>query len=304
MAATRALVAYSVEALKARARVRGVDKMNVREVNLVLESPEVSKPREWRLDDSLVQELEELGLAVKKSDRGTCAASALARIMIKAGLESGIALVDGLPRSLGEDLKDLGFNVKRVDFTEKPLKAADEVARVVDSGDLTVISLESALAGLVVATALSAVRRLRGGKWVLERTLFTTIDPRSDKIVGLRDFLRAWVFLDALASCVGQASEVDVEDVVNSGFKVPKDVRRFIESLTLGHPGYSGSLTWEIEEDSWVPYLDLMIRKVRPDDKKIKLKTPAVVGGALRVMASLGGDRLEENEGADKSRRQ
>ncbi|WP_456484142.1 hypothetical protein [Methanopyrus kandleri] len=278
--------------------------MNVREVNLVLESPEVSKPREWRLDDSLVQELEELGLAVKKSDRGTCAASALARIMIKAGLESGIALVDGLPRSLGEDLKDLGFNVKRVDFTEKPLKAADEVARVVDSGDLTVISLESALAGLVVATALSAVRRLRGGKWVLERTLFTTIDPRSDKIVGLRDFLRAWVFLDALASCVGQASEVDVEDVVNSGFKVPKDVRRFIESLTLGHPGYSGSLTWEIEEDSWVPYLDLMIRKVRPDDKKIKLKTPAVVGGALRVMASLGGDRLEENEGADKSRRQ
>ncbi len=278
--------------------------MNVKEVNLVLESPEVSKPREWRLDDSLVQELEELGLTVKKSDRGMCAASALARIMIKAGLESGIALVDGLPRSLGEDLKDLGFDVKRVDFTEKPLKAADEVARVVDSGDLTVISLKSALAGLVVATALSAVRRLRGGKWVLERTLFTTIDPRSDKIVGLRDFLRAWVFLDALASCVGQASEVDVEDVVNSGFKVPKDVRRFIESLTLGHPGYSGSLTWEIEEDSWVPYLDLMIRKVRPDDKKIKLKTPVVVGGALRVMASLGGDRLEENEGADKSRRQ
>jgi len=289
--------------LKARARVRRVDEMNVSEVNLVLESPEV-KPREWRLDDSLVQELEELGLAVKKSDRGTCAASALARIMIKAGLESGIALVDGLPRSLGEDLEDLGFDVKRVDFTEKPLKAADEVARVVDSGDLTVISLKSALAGLVVATALSAVRRLRGGKWVLERTLFTTIDSRSDKIVGLRSFLRAWVFLDALASCVGQASEVDVEDVVNSGFKVPKDVRRFIESLTLGHPGYSGSLTWEIEEDSWVPYLDLMIRKVRPDDKKIKLKTPAVVGGALRVMASLGGDRLEENEGANKSRRQ
>ncbi len=277
--------------------------MDVIEVNLVLESPEVSKPREWRLDNSLVQELEELGLAVKRSDRGTCAASALARIMIKAGLEPGIALVDGPSGSLWEDLEDLGFDAKRVDFTEEPLKAADEVARVVDSGDLTVISLRSALAGLVVATALSAVRRLRGGKWVLERTLFATTDSRSDKIVGLRDFLRAWVFLDALASCVGQASGVDVEDVVNSGFEVPKDVRRFIKSLTLGHPGYSGSLTWEIEEDSWVPYLDLMIRKVRPGDKKIELKTPAVVGGALRAMASLGGGQLEEDEGTNESRR-
>jgi len=71
---------------------------------------------------------------------------------------------------------------------------------------------------------------------------------------------------------------------------------------TLGHPGYSGSLTWEIEEDSWVPYLDLMIQRVRPEGRRIELKTPGVVSAMLHVMASLGDDRLEEGTAEDDKR--
>ncbi len=276
--------------------------MDVEEVNLVLEFSGAMGSREWRLDDSLVSELEGLGLTVGRSARGACAASALARILVEAGLKPGVAPVGGSSKEVVKDLKGLRFDVEHVDFIEEPLGAADEIARVLNSGDLTVVSLEGALTGLVVATALSAVRRPHGGEWVLDRVMLVAADPESGEIVGSKDFLRAWVFLDALASCVGQASEVDVRDVVGSGFEVPEDVRKFVESLTLGHPGYSGSLTWEIEEDSWVPYLDLMIQKVRPEGRRIELKTPGVVSAMLHVMASLGDDRLEEGTAEDDKR--
>jgi hypothetical protein len=56
--------------------------LDITGVNLVSELSRVSEPREWKLEGSLVRELEEKGVTVERGRPVVCAASALARIMI------------------------------------------------------------------------------------------------------------------------------------------------------------------------------------------------------------------------------